>query len=127
MIEDNTDDTETLTDYQPVSDVVDLYPSSGSDDFSDFDDDRTEDEIQQQEAENTERSMMRSAGTKLTDDVLAWFDTQIRDTDSVAAAVEYARTTNHSVDDTLHAFDIVRDLLERKRDELTALKEEYLS
>lgn len=117
-----TDDDNLISDIMP-STSESYQPEDDGEDY------RTEDEKADERAEQDERHMMRTAGLGLTEELIKWFDNEVKATDSVKAAMAYAAENGleGNIPDVLRAFDIVRAVLEIKRDNLVALKEEHLS
>lgn len=106
--------------------IIDDFPVSPDRMDADEDDDRTEAEVAEENADRAEQSMMRSAGTVLTDKLISWLDNEIAATDSITAVTSYALSHQLSIEHAAHAFAITADLLKTKRSELAALREEYL-
>lgn len=70
---------------------------------------------------NEEEARRAAEALPFIEDVIKWFDLAIANTDSIAAAKEEARRLQKSFEATSDAYDIVRVLLEQKRNELQSL------
>lgn len=117
----NKDDgSDLLTDISDMGD--DLLPNDGEIFTEEFEDDQ-QDEIDQ-EADREKQTMKQSA--PILDDLFAWFDNEIDNCDSISTALGLAKEKNISREAALEAFDVVRGLLEEKKQSLVNLKEVHL-
>jgi hypothetical protein len=107
--------------------IEDIMPNNGEAFHHDEDDGLTESERDDARAEREEHNMMRSAGVTLTDTLITWLEKEIAATDSVRAVKTYAESSGIPEATVLEAYNIVRSLLEQKREELIQLKEEHLA
>lgn len=82
-------------------------------------------DITAKENENEHKKALESA--PFIESIVAWFDQAIEATDSIAAAKEEAKRLDKSFEATSDAYDIVRVLLEQKRNELQSLASTILT
>lgn len=76
--------------------------------------------------EQHERTTIATA-LPLMEELLEWFDEQIKGCDSIEQLIKTQKLTGLDLEASLHAHDIVRDLLESRRDNLKARVDEFLS
>lgn len=72
---------------------------------------------------NTEELRKAEQALPFIDDVLAWFDKTVEDTDSVALALNLSLQFEKPVDSILIALDVTRQYLNEKKAELEALSQ----
>lgn len=112
-----------MNDTTPFDDTL---PNNGEAFHHQEDDGLTDAEREDREAEQAEAHMVKTAGTGLMDQLDTWFYNEIVATDSVQAVMAYADDNNIPVEDAMRAFNVVKNVLQLKREELNALKEEHL-
>lgn len=80
---------------------------------------------QEPQAQTDAKSVEKAEAVQLlpvVDDLLAWFDGCIEATDSIATAKSEAIRRELPVETVVVAYDIVRELLEQKKNELRSKK-----
>jgi hypothetical protein len=73
-------------------------------------------EDQDRKEQESKEAAVIAASYPIMQDVAEWFDTQIKGCDSRKYITAYAQTHGKNPNDCADAFDIVRELLEIKRD-----------
>lgn len=74
---------------------------------------------EQTREDNAERAAIATA-MPLMEELMSWFDEQIAASDSIKQLVVTQKLTGIGLEESIHAHDIVRTLLEEKRDSLQA-------
>ncbi len=77
------------------------------------------------EEEDVEKSMVLSSAP-IIPDLLAWFENEVKETDSITAAQQFAQQFKLPEQDVINAFKIVKTIMEIKKENIKTLFEIHI-